>query len=143
MNLFGKTSGTTFLLIATWLLAISIVPSSAQGRDMESLPPVVIKTVPESGTTDVASGVAEIRVTFSKPMRDKSWSWSSVWQGSEPEIVEAPRFEEDGKTCVLKVKLEPGRTYGYWLNSEKFKNFKDRQGLPAVPYLLAFRTSAP
>jgi hypothetical protein len=40
----------------------------------------------------------------------------------------------------LPVKLEPNRFYATWLNSEKFKNFQDREGRPAVPYLLTFRT---
>jgi len=28
-----------------------------------------------------------------------------------------------------------------WLNSQNFHNFRDAQGHPAVPYLLAFKTS--
>ena len=40
----------------------------------------------------------------------------------------------------MKVRLEPGRTYAWWLNSDKFKNFTDRVGRPAVPYLLIFQT---
>lgn len=59
---------------------------------------------------------------------------------STPEAVDKPRYEADGKTCVFKVKLEPGRTYGYWLSSQKFTNFKDQQGRSSVPYLLVFST---
>ena len=40
----------------------------------------------------------------------------------------------------MKVKLEPGRTYAIWVNSEKFGNFKDADGRSAVPYLLVFQT---
>ena len=43
----------------------------------------------------------------------------------------------------MTVKLEPGRTYAWWLNSETFQNFKDQHGNPALPYLLIFRTSSP
>ena len=112
----------------------------AQAQEIESMPPVVVKTVPEAGSKDVKPGEMEIKVTFSKPMMDRSWSWSTAWQGSAPEMIGRPRYEADGKTCVLKVKVEPNKTYAYWLNSEKFKNFKDRQGRPAVPYLLGFKT---
>jgi RNA polymerase sigma-70 factor (ECF subfamily) len=42
---------------------------------------------------------------------------------------------------VLPVQLEPNHTYGFWLNSAKFGNFKDRQQRSAVPYLLVFKTS--
>jgi len=41
---------------------------------------------------------------------------------------------------VIAVKLEPGKTYGYWLNSPKFSGFRDTLGHPAVPYLLTFQT---
>ena len=119
---------------------IAIGVMRLQAQDIETLPPVVVKTVPEAGARDVASGTTEIRVTFSKKMKDGSWSWSTAWQDSSPEIIGKPKFEADGKTCVIKVKLEPGKTYGYWINSEKFKNFKDASGKPAVPYLLAFQT---
>lgn len=111
-----------------------------QSKTIESMPPVVVKTVPESGGKNVPPGEMEIKVTFSKPMADGSWSWATAWQDSVPEIIGKPRYAADGKTCVLKVKLEPGKTYGIWLNSERFRNFKDRQGKPAVPYLLVFKT---
>ncbi len=103
-------------------------------------PPVVVETFPMSGARDVPPGETEIRVRFSKPMSGGSWSWSSAWENSTPESLEKPSYESDHKTCVWKVKLEPGKTYGYWLNSEKFTNFKDTNGLPAVPYLLVFST---
>ena len=118
----------------------ALVTSDARGQDIESMPPVVVKTVPESGAKGVAPGIVEIKVTFSKEMADNSWSWSTAWQGSTPEAVGKPKYEADGKTCVMKVKLEPNKTYAYWLNSEKFKNFKDQQKHPAVPYLLVFQT---
>jgi len=105
-----------------------------------TLPPVVVRTVPATGATDVPPGVTEIRVTFSKPMADGSWSWASAWEDSLPESIGEAHYEPDRRTCVLKVKLEPGRTYAYWLNSGKFRNFQDRDGRAAVPYLLVFRT---
>jgi RNA polymerase sigma-70 factor (ECF subfamily) len=51
-----------------------------------------------------------------------------------------PKYLSDKRTCVLPVKLEPGKTYAIWVNSEKFDNFKDAEGRPAVPYLLVFKT---
>ena len=49
-----------------------------------AVPPVVVKTVPEAGTTDVDPGLGEIKVTFSKEMTDLAWSWSTAWPGSTP-----------------------------------------------------------
>ena len=115
----------TIGLIIT-VLAIGLLPVGAQ--ELATLPPVVVKTVPEAGARDVAAATTEIRVTFSKKMMDGSWSWSTAWQGSSPEMIGKPKYEADGKTCVIKVKLEPGKTYGYWINSEKFRNFKDASG---------------
>jgi hypothetical protein len=123
------------------VLALIAAPGVCPAQTIDSMPPVVVKTVPESGATSVAPGVVEIKVTFSKPMRDGSWSWSTAWQNSTPEDADKPRYEADHKTCVLKVKLEPNKTYGYWLNSQRFSNFKDTQGHSAVPYLLVFKTS--
>jgi serine/threonine protein kinase len=103
-------------------------------------PPVVVETLPVSGARDVEPGETEIHVRFSKPMSDGSWSWSTAWENSTPESLGEPHYLPDQRTCVLKVRLEPGTTYGWWLNSEKFANFRDRAGRPAVPYLLIFAT---
>ena len=128
----------TFIAILAFTFISALLPLRAQAQSIESMPPVVIKTVPESGATDVVAGTVEIKVTFSKKMADNSWSWATAWQGSAP--VGKPRYEADGKTCAMTVKLEPGKTYAYWINSEKFRNFKDRQGHSSVPYLLVFQT---
>lgn len=129
------------LFITLMIGALCAHPAArAQSQTIESMPPVVVKTVPESGAKDVSPGTIEIKVTFSKPMADGSWSWSTAWDGSTPEVVGKPKYEADGKTCVLKVKLDPGKTYAYWLNSGNFHNFKDRERHAAVPYLLVFQT---
>ncbi len=104
------------------------------------LPPVVVETYPASGARDVEPGEVEIRVRFSKKMQEQSWSWSTVWDNSPPEAVGQPHYDSDGRTCVFKVKLEPGKTYAWWLNSPKFHGFTDQHGHPAVPYLLIFQT---
>jgi RNA polymerase sigma-70 factor (ECF subfamily) len=117
-------------------------PSIGQAQDVDSMAPVVVKTVPEAGTKDVSPGIVEIKVTFSKEMTDQSWSWSSAWKDSTPESIGKPHYEADHKTCVMKVKLEPGKTYGWWINSQNFHGFKDAQGHSAVPYLLVFQTKS-
>jgi len=106
-------------------------------------PPVVVETFPVSGARDVSPGETEIRVRFSKPMLDQSWSWSTAWEDSTPEAVGPPHYLEDQRTCVMKVRLQPVKTYGWWLNSDQFKNFQDADGRPAVPYQLIFQTKQP
>ena len=115
----------------------------AAGDEKVSLataPPVVVKTVPQSGAADVDASAKEIRVTYSKAMTDGSWSWSTWGEENFPKTTGKPRYLDDRRTCVLPVQLEPGRTYAIWLNSNNFGNFKDADGRQAVPYLLVFQT---
>lgn len=117
------------------------VPLYGQEVSLESAPPVVVSTTPTAGSVGVDPGLTELRVTFSKPMMDGSWSWSTWGEDTFPEMTDKPHYLDDGKTCVVPVKLEPGKFYATWLNSSKFRNFKDASGNPAVPYLLTFRTA--
>jgi hypothetical protein len=135
-----RTNKPTMLAALALGALCGLFTAEAPAQDIESMPPVVVKTVPESGVKDVTPGTVEIKVTFSKEMADGSWSWLTAWQGSTPESVGKPKYDKDRKTCLMKVKLEPNKTYAYWLNSDRFKNFKDQQGHPAVPYLLIFQT---
>jgi hypothetical protein len=125
------------------LAARSTQQSSSPPRELAAIyaatPPVVVETVPANGASDVDPAIGQIRATFSKPMMDQSWSWCTS-DLSFPEIIGSPRYLDDGKTCVISVKLKPGTTYGIWLNSEKFGSFMDRQGRSAVPYMLKFTT---
>jgi hypothetical protein len=113
---------------------------SSRSISATMVPPVVVKTWPEAGSQKVLPGTTDIKVTFSRGMQDQSWSWCDAWENSTPESLEKPRYEADRMTCVLKVKLEPNKTYGFWLNSDQFKNFRGTNGLSAVPYLLTFQT---
>ncbi len=133
----------TKALITTLALGAlcQFTPQLSSAQDIDSFAPVVVKTVPEAGSKDVAPGEFEIKITFSKPMRDGSWSWSTAWENSTPDFIGDPKYSADHKTCIVKVKLDPNKTYGFWLNSQNFHNFKDAQGHPAVPYLLTFHTA--
>jgi hypothetical protein len=108
-------------------------------QNIETMAPVVVKTVPQAGATDVAPGEMEVKITFSKDMMDNSWSMSSAWKDSEPEYVGKPKYQPDHRTLVVKVKLESGKTYGWWINSQRFTGFKDAQGHTAIPYFFAFK----
>jgi hypothetical protein len=123
-------------------LVAGFLGAAARADDvtLESVPPVVVKTVPEAGTAEVDPKLTEIKVTFSKDMQDGSWSWVMHSQESFPKMEGKPKYLADKRTCVLPVKLEPGKTYAIWLNSEKLGNFKDPDGRSAVPYLLVFKT---
>ncbi len=118
-------------------------PGTTAGKiSLTTAPPVVVKTVPVAGATDVDPALTEIRVTYSKPMQDGSWSWSPWGEKNYPETTGNPRLLPDSRTCVLPVNLQPDKFYAIWLNSDQFKKFTDTAGRPAVPYLLTFATGA-
>jgi hypothetical protein len=126
---------------AVGLVSFALAQDMTEKLSVKTLPPVVVRTTPQSGDTQVdAAAVKEIRVTYSKDMTDGSWSWSQISDETFPKIDGKPHYAPDKRTCVLPVKLEPGRTYALWLNSGKFGNFKDTEGHSAVPYLLVFET---
>jgi RNA polymerase sigma-70 factor (ECF subfamily) len=129
--------------ILTVIMAGLLTVPAAAGppATVKDAPPVVIKTEPRAGDTDVdAAKVTEIRVTFSKDMADGSWSWSRISKETFPTTTGKPRYDADKRTCVLPVKLEPGKAYVIWLNPEKFQSFRDADGHPAVFYPLVFET---
>ena len=107
---------------------------------LKTAPAVVVKSVPQAGALNVDPATTEIRVTYSKDMQNNSWSWSTWGEENYPKTTGKPHYMPDKRTCVLPVKLEPGRFYAIWLNSENFGNFKDTGGRSAVPYLLVFET---
>jgi len=130
------------LLIAVVIGALAIaVPVMAQEVSMEKLPPSVVKTVPRCGDTNVDPSLSEISVTFSKDMLDQAWSFAKNSGGSFPKLIGSPQYLGDKRTCVVKVALEPGKTYAIWINSEGFRHFQDSAKQPAVPYLLVFKTA--
>ena len=107
---------------------------------LQLAPPVVVKTEPQAGSDNVDAGLDRIAVTFSKQMRAKSWSWVLLTKGSFPQVVGQPKYVADRRTCVLPVKLQPGKTYAVWINTGRYTGFKDSEGRSAVPYLLVFKT---
>jgi len=117
---------------------------AAHGAEVtvETMPPSVVKTVPQAGDTKVDPSLKEVRVTFSKDMLIREmWSWCSQSPETFPEIDKTKiRYLEDKRTCVLPVKLESGKTYIIWINTQKFNYFKDTKKNSAVPYLLVFQT---
>jgi RNA polymerase sigma-70 factor (ECF subfamily) len=109
---------------------------------VQTMPPSVVKTVPQAGDTKVDPSLTEIRATFSKEMMtNNQWSWCRYSPETFPQIDQTKiRYLQDKRTCVLPVKLKPGRTYVIRINTKQYNYFKDTNGNPAVPYLLVFQT---
>jgi RNA polymerase sigma-70 factor (ECF subfamily) len=122
------------------LCLLCTTTATAEDLTLETAPPVVVKTTPEAGSSDVDPALTEVRVVFSKEMSDGSWSVVQDTEATFPKIDGQFKYEPGRRTFVLPVKLEPGRNYAVWLNRGRFTNFKDADRRPAVPYLLVFRT---
>ncbi len=121
--------------------AVALAGSSkAEDVSLATVPPVVVKTVPPAGATDVDPATTEIKVTFSKEMTDGSWSWIALSKATFPPTAGDPKYSKDKRTCTLPVKLKPGKTYAVGINDEKHVNFKDAEDRPAFPYIVVFKT---
>jgi RNA polymerase sigma-70 factor (ECF subfamily) len=130
-------------LISTAVLFSFITPVFSGEITIETMPPSVIKTFPVCGDNNVDSKLNEIKVTFSKEMMtDKMWAWCRQSLDTFPELDKSAQthYLKDKCTCVLPVKLVPGKTYVIWINRGRFNSFKDIQGNSAIPYLLVFKT---
>jgi RNA polymerase sigma-70 factor (ECF subfamily) len=128
------------MVLAITVFATVPVSVGSEEASVQGMPPVVVQTIPEAGATGVDPSLSEIKITFSKDMMDKSWSWVQVSPDTFPELVGKPYYLHDRRTCVVKVSLEPGKTYVIWFNSGRYRNFKDLGGRSAIPYLLVFET---
>ena len=128
------------LLVVMFAMNVGIVQAE-NNISVNTMPPVVVKTLPQAGDTSVDPSIKEIRVTFSKDMMTQEmWSWVIVSKESFPQIVGDVGYLNDNRTCVAPVKLEAGKTYAIWFNSMKYNAFRDKNNNPAVPYLLVFQT---
>ena len=130
------------MILLVGMLAINAGMVQAESKiSVNTMPPVVVKTIPRAGDTFVDPSIKEIRVTFSKDMMTQDmWSWVIVSKESFPQVVGDVRYLEDKRTCVAPVKLKAGKTYAIWFNSVKYNAFRDGNNNPAVPYLLVFQT---
>jgi len=103
----------------------------------------VISTVPGLGATDVDPALEEIVITFSQPVMKGRYSFIIHPDlGEYPEVTGDPFFP-GLQTCILPVKLEPGKTYAIGINSPDHKNFVSLadETLSAEPYILIFSTA--
>jgi RNA polymerase sigma-70 factor (ECF subfamily) len=135
----------TTLIIAASLIALTAAAQTAAPAAKEitlkTMPPSVVKTSPQAGDTAVDPALKEISVTFSKDMKtNRMWAVCQISKETFPETAGQIHYLSDQRTCVVPVKLEPGKTYVLWFNRGQFNSFRDTENNPAVPYQLVFAT---
>ena len=123
-----------------FLLLVLIASICLSCTETDSKVPSVVETFPVTGSTDVDPSTSEISVTFDEPMKDGNWSWAYTNKDQFPEMNGQPYYAPGHIKNLLPVKLESNKEYEVWINSEKFRNFKDRAGNSATPFRLVFKT---
>jgi hypothetical protein len=111
-----------------------------QAEQLANLP-AVLSIEPADGAVDVDPATPAIRVTFDRPMQDGSWSVT----GAAAELPPAngkPAYDAARKVFTLPIKLEPGKTYRFGLNSPKHSGFKSEDGFALLPMTVTFTTRA-
>lgn len=132
---------TIGLILAIATLNIAALAQEPAGGSVDSMPPSVVSTVPQAGDTAVDPNLKEIRVTFSKDMMtNRMWAVCQISKETFPQAAGEIHYLDDQRTCVMPVKLKPGKTYVLWFNRGQFNSFRDTQKNPSVPYLLVFQT---
>lgn len=101
--------------------------------------PQVIFTSPQAMSNDVDPETEKIVVTFDRPMKPKSFSWTRE-QKLFPKVIAAPFYDKKSITCTLPVLLEPGRVYWVGVNSPAHKFFQTEKRIPADRYVILFAT---
>ncbi len=109
--------------------------------------PKVFKTSPSDGEIlkIPENGIEYLfTVTYDLIMSKRGWSWCTTENTDYPSGMSKnnrPRWDDDGKTCSLRMKIYPDRQYGISFNiKNKFENFKSCDGVPAKPFDLRFKT---
>jgi hypothetical protein len=129
------------MILATSLITSAALAQTAREISLQSMPPSVVKTVPQAGESAVDPALKEITVTFSKDMQtNRMWAVCQISKETFPETVGQIHYLPDRRTCVVPVKLEPAKTYVLWFNRAQFNSFRDTENHPSVPYLLVFAT---
>jgi hypothetical protein len=125
----------SFLVCALILIIIGMACAQE-----DSKPPRVVSTFPQNGSLDVDPSIKEISVTFNEEMIDGNWSWVYEDKSTFPQMVGQAYYTDNNTKNILPVKLEPNKEYVIWINSSDYKNFKNKNGVPAVPFRFTFKT---
>lgn len=134
-----------FLVLLAGLAGAGSVPTSGVWDDgvpvvdRHASPTVVAEVHPGNGAIGVDPGAEQLRITFSRGMRQGGMS---LIGGGEffPEITGRP-FWVSARTVAVPVRLQPGHEYRLSINDERHDNFRDARGRAIPPYAVRFMTA--
>jgi DNA-binding CsgD family transcriptional regulator len=139
-NRWGSMMIVTAIISATVSALVFAGAQSASNASSTPARPRVVSTFPAPGAV-VKPGRIDLRVTFDRPMRQQSFSFVQKSPDTYPDCgSNRPAQSADGRTFTLACRIEPGRQYEIWFNSEPYMNFADEKDVAAIPHGLRFRT---
>ncbi len=104
--------------------------------------PHVVRMTPPNGAVDVDPALAQITIEFDRPM--KPGGRAIVGRPTDtPPTAGTPHFADGDQVFLLPVRLIPGKTYKFSLNSINFSGFVSADGLPLDPVAVTFSTAEP
>ncbi len=102
--------------------------------------PVVVKTVPALGATEVDPTLDSISVTFDRDMNTKKMAWTG-WKETLPPGDDRRKSEwVDNRTCTTPVSLSEASYYQVYLKGDEHVGFYGANGSPAQHAVIAFAT---
>ena len=105
-------------------------------------PPRVLRTSPPAGATGVDPSLEKVEIWFSREMDPRSMSLLRLPGKARLGYVPGkPPFFDGPRHLVIPVRLEPGMEYGVGINSGTKRGFVSKEGVPAAPFRLVFRTA--
>lgn len=123
----------------SWLsLALSWICLTSDAVAAGDVAPQIIRTVPAIGDWHVDPKLGEVIICFDTDM--DVGGYSITGGGPEfPEINQRPKWV-DSRTFSMAVTLEPNHDYLFGINSNRFKNFRSKDGVAVSPIRFRFRT---
>jgi len=91
-----------------------------------------------NGADQVDAAITEILITFNHTM--KSGMTVMRTDAAFPGNGNPGRWAKDKRTFSFPVKLDPGKKYGFALNSKKVFGFCNESGVPLYPTTVVFST---
>jgi len=104
--------------------------------------PKIVRMTPENGAAGVDPNLTEIRIVFDRRMRTDTFAlmFRPGEENQFPEETGAVHYDADQTTLIIPVKLKPGWTYKFGLNSRQAAGFMDQKGVPLYPVKIEFKT---
>ncbi|MEM6806608.1 MAG: hypothetical protein AAF696_34730 [Bacteroidota bacterium] len=113
--------------------------ASLKKADTAKRPRVVGIKELEGKSELVPATSSSFTIVFSEALNGVNYglNYSELGRDAFPELLEG-KWSEDKTQFIVEVKLKPKSNYKFWLT----EGFQNEEGIPILPYLIEFRTSA-